>query len=312
MNSHIDGPIQQQWSIALTPPPISASSAAIAISDSSLVVVESTLSFGSTSHGVSMYKLSWQGDVRDVATMPATNEDSVVAAVGMDDAEGIYVAEKKGSLYQVGTQNIDGKPLMTKIWNVSDVDVVDMYVLQNGSGVVALENGKGFRNTGSTLVRTTTPVISLYNSSGSTVMKETYVEPVPEVHREMFAMSMVQEKFVIMGGFYELNKEAERQISLGLFSLPNYFTKEKQTGNQSQTATPQSPDTPIVEKGNSNTTVVLVGAFVGVAVLFVVLGVGLFVLYRSRGDGDEQEKRTEEEAAHPDRNQSVRGNNVLV
>lgn len=295
MVSSVSGDIARGWSRVLTPTLQSSSSAAITrdLSKERVVVAEVSASdVGKAADQLRLYSVDDGGTAMQSASMPIGSTNASIDAFGMDDRGGYYVGEGPGLFHKVAWKELEGQQFLVRLWNVSDIQVVDMTVLQNGSAVYVLSDGEGFNNVGNDIVRTKTPILSVYNSTGHRLFQSTYTEPVPETERQLYSLLLIdpsRQCHAILGGFVRLAASdiAEKQISIGLFTFPKLFRVVKGEQNNSQGTAPNGPDSPTVDDRQPNTVLVVVAVGMGVVVFLAIVVVALFTFYHGRGAENE-------------------------
>lgn len=288
------GDINLGWNRSLTSPSRHAASSGIAtdVSNAGILVAEiSSPNPGASTDRFTLYSLNELGRVMRNASMDSASAVASIEAMVTDELGGIYVAEGPRLLYRVVMRNLAGADWLVKLWNVTDLEVVDMTVLRNGTALYVLSNSDGIRNDGNQLVRTKTPILSVYNTTGRRLFRSKFVEPILDAERQMYSLSLIDPStncHAILGGFVRLaTNEGEKQISIGVFTFPKLFRTNSTAQNNSQTAAPIDTNSPSADDQPSNTGYIIAGVGTGIFVL-TIIGVSLFMVYR-RGGGSGRE-----------------------
>lgn len=314
MVSSASGELDFVWSQTLTPAMRTASSTAVArdVAEQRVVVVElSAMDVDKVVNQLSLYSVSDQGVILRSGSLSTTSTNASIEAFGVDDKENYYIGEGSGLLYRLVWQELKGQQTLIQLWNVTDIYVVDMTVLQNGSAVYVLSNGEGFTNVGNQIVRAKTPILTVYNSSGHRLFQNSYVEPVPETERQLYSLLLTdpsKQCHALLAGFVRFSAPDmdERQVSIALFTFPKLFRVFSDDHNSSQTV-PIDPISPEVDQTKSNTVLLTVAIGVGVVLLLAVIAVTLLNVYRTKSLGASLEAEKSIETIP-----SVRDHNVLV
>lgn len=321
------GAMSPAWTRVLTDQGREATSVGIAEDKASrrIVVVEiSSKETGAVTDRLAAYTLDMEGTVMHSSTANAASDAAWIADVAADENGVLYVGEGPELLHRVALRALDGEDLLTKLWNVTETEVVDMTVLKNGTAVYVLSNGEGFRNEGMQVVRTKIPILSVYNASGHTLFKSEYTESVPDAEREMYSFSLIDPENkcdAILGGFLRLADAVAREseVSIGLFTFPNLM-KGSQGQDDSQLPVPIDPNSPNTPDPQTSTTLIVIGASVGVVVFLTIVAVALFIIYRNnRSEAEEARERAQVELEAdkyiediPSLRASLRDNNINV
>lgn len=296
------GAMSRAWTRVLTDQGREATSVGIAEDKATrrIVVIEiSSKETGAATDQLAAYTLDTEGTIMQRATTKAASEAAWVADVVADENGALYVGEGPNILYRVALRALDGEDLITQLWNVTETEVVDMTVLKNGTAVYVLSNGEGFRNEGTQVVRTKTPILSVYNASGHSLFKSEYTESVPDAEREMYSFSLVDPENkcdAVLGGFLRLAEAVavERKVSIGLFTFPNVVKGDQGQGGP-QVPVPIDPNSPDTPDPQNNNALVVIGASVGVAVFLIITAVALFIIYRNRSEAEDARTRAQAE-----------------
>ncbi|CDF33187.1 unnamed protein product [Chondrus crispus] len=288
-----------------------------------IVVALSRSRLAGVPHKLSAFILDSEGTISQKGSTAASSAQSKISNLAVDERGVLYVGESPRWLHRLALRSLNGAGFLVSLWNVSEINVVDMAVLNNGSAIYVLSKRESFRNDGAIVVRTKKAVLSVFNESGSLQSQYEHKDIIPDSSRELSSLKLTDPEnssSAVLGGSFQM-PERERWISIGLFTFPKLVESNH---NDKESLAPPAPDSSLpetsVSKGNS--TLVVVGVSTGMAAFFVAVGVALLVLYR-RGLGIKEDEdvsagggatNTQDETItqRPSGKEYLQHNNILV
>lgn len=255
-----------------------------------IVVALSRSRLAGVPHKLSAFILDSEGTISQKGSTAASSEQSKVSNLAIDESGVLYVGESPRWLHRLALRSLNGVGFLVPLWNVSEINVVDMAVLNNGSAIYVLSKREGFRNVGTIVVRTKKAVLSVFNESGSLQSQYEHKDIIPDSSRELSSLKLTDPEnscSAVLGGSFQM-PEQERWISIGLFTFPKLVESMQ---NDKESLPPPAPDSSLPETSVSegNSTLVVVGVSTGMAAFFVAVGVALLVLYK-RGLGIKEDE----------------------
>lgn len=273
---------------------------------------------------LSAYVVDSEGKVSQKATTNTSSQDSYISDIASDLNGALYVGESPRWLHRLAIRTLNNVDFLVNVWNITDIDVVDITVLKNGTAVYVLSNGDGFRNEGASAVRTKNAELSVFNESGALLSQYEHEEVLPDAIREMFSMKLIdpeRSRSAVLGGLVQIPEEApaESHISVGLFTFPEVVQEKENSEPGLQP--PSSGDRPPLQNpsSNENSPSLFIGVGAGIAAFCVmVVGTILFFYKRESNLAKNENLSAAESNARisqpnaPYRRETMRNNNVLV